>query len=100
MTPMASTTRRRWKWAPALVGFVALSGIAGLLAAAAVTPAVALTGSAADSSIGVFDSLPEYIKVEPLAQASTMYATSNGQQVPIATFYSQNRVEVGWDAIS
>lgn len=92
--------RRRWKWAPALVGFVALSGFAGVLAAAAVTPAVALTGSAANSTISVFDGLPEYIKVEPLAQASTMYATSNGQSVPIATFYSQNRVEVGWDAIS
>jgi len=90
----------RWGWAPALVGFVALSGLAGVLAAAAVTPAVALTGSAADSTISVFDGLPEYIKVEPLAQASTMYALSNGQQVPIATFYSQNRIEVGWDAIS
>ncbi|MGO4533753.1 transglycosylase domain-containing protein [Leifsonia sp. 2MCAF36] len=90
----------RWGWAPALVGFVALSGLAGVLAAAAVTPAVALTGSAADSTISVFDGLPEYVKVEPLAQASTMYAVSNGQQVPIASFYSQNRIEVGWDAIS
>jgi len=90
----------RWGWAPALAGFVALSGLAGVLAAAAVTPAVALTGSAADSTISVFDGLPEYIKVEPLAQASTMYALSNGQQVPIASFYSQNRVEVGWDGIS
>lgn len=90
----------RWGWAPALAGFVALSGLAGVLAAAAVTPAVALTGSAADSTISVFDGLPEYIKVEPLAQASTMYALSNGQQVPIATFYSQNRIEVGWDGIS
>jgi len=90
----------RWGWAPALAGFVALSGLAGVLAAAAVTPAVALTGSAADSTISVFDGLPEYIKVEPLAQASTMYALSQGQQVPIATFYSQNRIEVGWDGIS
>ncbi|MDR6611865.1 transglycosylase domain-containing protein [Leifsonia sp. 1010] len=90
----------RWGWAPALAGFVALSGLAGVLAAAAVTPAVALTGSAADSTISVFDGLPEYIKVEPLAQASTMYALSHGQQVPIASFYSQNRVEVGWDGIS
>jgi membrane peptidoglycan carboxypeptidase len=97
---MTADGRRRWKWAPALLGFVALSGVAGLLAAAAVTPAVALTGSAADSTISVFDGLPEYMKVEPLAQASTMYATSGGKPVPIATFYSQNRVEVGWDAIS
>ncbi|MGH1527069.1 transglycosylase domain-containing protein [Leifsonia sp. L25] len=90
----------RWGWAPALAGFVALSALAGVLAAAAVTPAVALTGSAADSTISVFDGLPEYVKVEPLAQASTMYAVSHGQQVPIATFYSQNRIEVGWDGIS
>jgi len=87
-------------WAPSLLGFIALSALAGVLAAAAVTPAVALTGSAADSTIGVFDGLPEYIKVEPLAQASTMYATSNGQPVAIATFYSQNRIEVGWNQIS
>ncbi len=100
MARMTPERRRRWKWAPALLGFVALSGLAGVLAAAAVTPAVALTGSAADSTINVFDGLPEYIKVEPLAQASTMYATSNGKPVAIASFYSQNRVEVGWDAIS
>jgi membrane peptidoglycan carboxypeptidase len=87
-------------WAPSLLGFIALSALAGVLAAAAVTPAVALTGSAADSTIGVFDGLPEYIKVEPLAQASTMYATSNGQPVAIASFYSQNRIEVGWNQIS
>ncbi|MFF1877030.1 transglycosylase domain-containing protein [Leifsonia sp. NPDC058230] len=97
---MNGSASRRWTWAPALIGFVALSAVAGVLAAAAVTPAVALTGSAADSTIGVFDGLPEYIKVEPLAQASTMYATSNGQQIPIATFYSQNREEVGWNDIA
>ncbi|WP_233265348.1 transglycosylase domain-containing protein [Leifsonia sp. AG29] len=97
---MTPERRSRWKWAPALLGFVALSGVAGLLAAAAVTPAVALTGSAADSTISVFDSLPEYVKVEPLAQASTMYALTGGQWAPIATFYSQNRIEVGWDQIS
>lgn len=82
------------------MGFLALSIVAGILAAAAVTPAVALTGTAADDTIGVFDGLPEYIKVEPLAQASTMYATKAGKEVPIATFYSQNRVEVGWDDIA
>ena len=97
---MKSSGRSKWGWAPALLGFVALSAVAGVLGAAAVTPAVALTGSAADSTIGVFDGLPEYIKVEPLAQASTMYAKSGGKDVPIATFYSQNRVEVGWDDIS
>ena len=84
----------------ALAGYIVLSTVASVLCVAGVTPVIALTGSAADSTISVFDGLPEYIKVEPLAQASTMYALSNGQQVPIASFYSQNRVEVGWDGIS
>ncbi len=100
MTPMKSPERTRWGVAGALTGFLALSAIAGILVAAAVTPAVALTGTAADNTIGAFDGLPEYIKVEPLAQASTMYASKGGQPVPIATFYSQNRVEVGWDSIA
>ena len=97
---MKSPERTRWGVAGAAVGFLALSVVAGILAAAAVTPAVALTGTAADDTIGVFDGLPEYIKVEPLAQASTMYASKGGKEVPIATFYSQNRVEVGWDDIA
>ncbi|GAA4175036.1 transglycosylase domain-containing protein [Gryllotalpicola koreensis] len=83
-----------------LLGFVAMSAVAGLLVAAAVTPAVAVTGMAANNSIGVFQGLPEYLKIDPLATRSTMYANQGNKPVPIATFYSQNRVVDTWDQIN
>ncbi|GAA4187174.1 transglycosylase domain-containing protein [Gryllotalpicola kribbensis] len=83
-----------------LLGFVAMSAIGGLLVAAAVTPAVAVTGMAANNSIGVFQGLPEYLKIDPLATRSTMYATKDGKAVPIATFYSQNRIVDSWNQIN
>ena len=84
----------------ALGAFIGMSVVAGLLVTAAVTPAIAVTGMAANDGIGAFDGLPEYLQIEALPQNSTIYATKGGQEVPIATFYSQNRVEVGWDDIS
>jgi membrane peptidoglycan carboxypeptidase len=83
-----------------LLGFVAMSAVAGLLVAAAVTPAVAVTGMAANNSIGVFQGLPEYLKIDSLATRSTMYAKQGGKDVPIATFYSQNRIVDNWDQIN
>ncbi|WP_027479102.1 transglycosylase domain-containing protein [Gryllotalpicola ginsengisoli] len=83
-----------------LIGFIAMSVVAGLLVAAAVTPAVAVTGMAANNSIGVFEGLPEYIKIDPLATRSTMYATKNGKPQAIATFYSQNRIIDKWDQVN
>jgi membrane peptidoglycan carboxypeptidase len=77
-----------------------MSVVAGLLVTAAVTPAIAVTGMAANNGIGAFDGLPEYLQIGALPQVSTIYANQGGQPVPIATFYSQNRVEVGWDDIS
>lgn len=92
--------RTWWGVLGGLTGFIALSVVAGVLAAAAVTPAVAVVGTATDDTIGAFDGLPDYIQVTPLPQASTMYAMKGGQEVPIATFYQQNRVEVGWNQIA
>jgi len=77
-----------------------MSVVAGLLVTAAVTPAIAVTGMAASDGIGAFDGLPEYLEIEALPQVSTVYANQGGQPVPIATFYQQNRVEVGWDDIA
>lgn len=94
------TARRRWLAAPAFLGLVAISAIGGILVTIAVSPAVAVTGTTATSTINVFNSLPDSIAIQPLQQASTMYAQLNGQEVPIASFYSQNRVEVGWNSIS
>jgi membrane peptidoglycan carboxypeptidase len=84
----------------AIGAFIGMSVVAGLLVTAAVTPAIAVTGMAANDGIGAFDGLPEYLDIGTLPQVSTVYAKSHGKDVPIATFYSQNRVEVGWDDIS
>ncbi|MFC4243359.1 transglycosylase domain-containing protein [Gryllotalpicola reticulitermitis] len=81
------------------LGFIGMSVVAGLLVAAAVTPAVAVTGMAANNSASVFDGLPEYLKIDPLATRSTMYAEKGGKQVPIATFYSQNRIIDSWSQV-
>ncbi|WP_168203905.1 transglycosylase domain-containing protein [Humibacter ginsenosidimutans] len=84
----------------AVGAFLGMSVVAGLLVTAAVTPAIAVTGMAASDGIGAFDGLPEYLDIGTLPQVSTIYAKQAGKDVPIATFYSQNRVEVGWDDIS
>lgn len=83
-----------------LFGFIGMSVVAGLLVTAGITPAVAVTGLAANDSIGVFEGLPEYLKIDSLDTRSTMYATQGGKEVPIAQFYSQNRVDDTWDQIS
>ncbi|TAL45116.1 MAG: PASTA domain-containing protein [Salinibacterium sp.] len=89
----------------AIAGLFSFSVIAGLLVTALVAPAIAVTGVAASSSIGLFDSLPEYIEVGHQAERNTLYAHStapgnvNGY-VPIATIYDQNRQEVSYDDIS
>jgi membrane peptidoglycan carboxypeptidase len=84
----------------ALVGFILASMLAGVLVAAAVAPAMAVTGLAANKGVQAFQGLPDYLKIEPLDQRTTFYATQGGKQVPIATFYAQNRVDVGWNDIS
>jgi len=84
----------------ALLGFVGFSALAGLLVTIGVTPAIAVAGMTASSSIGVFESIPEYIELGKLQQRNTLYGTSNGQQVPFATLYSENRVELEWDQVS
>ncbi|WP_233205980.1 transglycosylase domain-containing protein [Cryobacterium sp. Y82] len=87
------------------LGFVGMSAVAGILVTAAVAPAVALSGMAATNTINVFDSLPEYLSIDRLAQKSNIYASTNaedpvGTRVLLASFYEQNRVDIPSDAIS
>lgn len=85
----------------ALGAFLGMSVVAGLLVTAAVTPAIAVTGMAANDSIGVFEGLPEYLSVGDLAQPTTIYAkASDGSDQPLATFYAQNRLPVTFDQIA
>ncbi|AMB58463.1 transglycosylase domain-containing protein [Microterricola viridarii] len=84
-----------------LLGFVALSAVAGVLITAAVTPALALAGVAANGSISIFEGLPSALSIGELAEGSNIYATNpDGTDRKLATFYEQNREEVGWDRIS
>ncbi|PPG85495.1 transglycosylase domain-containing protein [Rathayibacter sp. AY1H2] len=84
-----------------LIGIVAMSVVAGVLVAASVTPAIALSGMAAGNTVEMFDNLPEYLEIGTLAEKSDVYAKdSSGGDVLLASFYAQNRVEVGWDEIS
>ncbi|GLK15568.1 carboxypeptidase [Herbiconiux flava] len=85
----------------AILGIVGMSAIAGILVTAMVTPALAVTGIAANNSIGMFENLPSYIKPDALAQKTNIYATkADGSNVLLASVFEQNREEVGWDQIS
>lgn len=87
--------------AQGLLGFVGLSVAAGVLATAAVTPAIAMTGLATTTSISVFDGLPDYLQLDSLAQKSSIYAKdAAGNPVLLASFYDQNRIEDSWEQIS
>lgn len=85
----------------ALIAAVGMSVIAGVLVTAAVTPVVAMTGVVANSAITLFENLPDHLGINKLAQPSTLYAKrDDGSLQKIASFYSQDRVEVTWDDIS
>ncbi|MCU1549800.1 MAG: hypothetical protein JWR36_360, partial [Glaciihabitans sp.] len=84
----------------AALGVVAFSAIAGLLITAMVTPAVAVSSVVAQSGIGIFNSLPTFIKIGKLPQQNTIYANEGKKKVPIAYVFSQNREEVTWDQVS
>ncbi|WP_440708419.1 transglycosylase domain-containing protein [Herbiconiux sp. YIM B11900] len=85
----------------AILGIVGMSAIAGILVTAMVTPALAVTGIAANNSIGMFENLPSYIKPDALAEKTSIYATqSDGTPILLASVFEQNREEVGWDQIS
>ncbi len=84
----------------AFIGFVGFSALAGLLVTIGVTPAIAVAGVTTTSTIGVFESLPEYIELGELPQRNEVLAYSGGQPVHLATVYDQNRQELKYDQIS
>lgn len=83
-----------------ILGAVAMSAVAGLLVTAAVTPLVAVSGAAATSAIGIFESLPDHLDPGRLAEPSTIFAQqSDGSLTKIAQFYAQDRETVQWNQI-
>lgn len=84
----------------AVAGLLGFSVLAGVLVTALVTPALAVTSMTANSSIGVFEALPDYMEIGQLAQKNTLYGKRGNQYVPFAEIYKHNREEVSWDEIS
>ena len=58
-------------------GLVGLSAVAGVLIAATVTPAVALSGAAASGAITMFNQLPERLDIDKLMLPTTIYAKNS-----------------------
>ena len=84
-----------------LAGLVGLSTVAGILIAATVTPAIALSGAAATGAISMFDNLPSTLEIEKLMLPTTIYyKDAAGADVELARFYDQNRSPVEFDGIA
>ncbi|GAA1772882.1 transglycosylase domain-containing protein [Agromyces lapidis] len=82
------------------IGLIVASTAAAALVAVSVTPSIAMVGLAASGTISMFDNLPGYLAIGELSEKSNIYATgAGGKPVLLASFYDQNRVEVGWEAI-
>ncbi|WP_066521877.1 transglycosylase domain-containing protein [Curtobacterium ammoniigenes] len=86
--------------AGAFLGFIGFSVLAGLLIAVGVTPGIAVAGVTTTSTIGVFESLPEYITIGDLPQRNELYGYQDGKPVQFATIYDQNREELQYNQIS
>jgi membrane peptidoglycan carboxypeptidase len=88
------------RWPGALLTFVALSALAGMLVAVAVTPGVAVAGEGTSGAVAFFEDLPSYLDIKTPQQVSSVYATKDGQQVKIASFYAENRTTVASNAMA
>lgn len=88
----------------AIGGMLGLSALAGVLVTVMVTPALAVTSMAASNTIGIFEGLPEYIKINEQTQRNTIWAQASQDPaagyVQIATVFAENREEVAWDGVS
>ncbi|MGC3021034.1 transglycosylase domain-containing protein [Brevibacterium sp. FAM 24630] len=81
----------------AFMQFVAVSAVAGIVAAGLAIPGVGVATASANSAVEIFDSLPATLEIKDLGEKSTMLASDGSE---IAEFYWQNRQEVPLDKIS
>jgi len=85
----------------AVVGTLGFSALAGLLVTVMVAPALAVTGITANNTIGIFESLPEYMTIDNQHQQNEILAkNADGTDFHIASVYEQNREEVSLDQMS
>ena len=79
---------------------LAVSVVAGVMIAVAVTPAIAVTSGSAKDGTGLFGELPSDLTIADLDQKTEIYAKNGDRDVRIASFFAQNREVVGWKDIS
>ena len=85
----------------AILGTLGFSALAGLLVTVMVAPALAVTGMTANNTLGIFESLPEYMVIDPQSQQNQIVAkNADGTDFPIATVFAQNRQELALDQMS
>jgi len=79
-----------------LIAFVLVATLGGVLSAGLVMPVVATTSALTNTSVDLFEELPEELVQVPLSKKSTILA-ADGQV--LATFYNQNRIVVTLDQV-
>ncbi len=94
---MLTGEAKRSERVSAFMQFVAVSCAAGIMAAGLAIPFVGFGAASAEAGVDVFNALPAELDERPLAEQSRMLAADGSE---IATFYWQNRQEVGFDDIS
>lgn len=80
-----------------LLAFLLAAAAGGVLAAGLVVPLVAGANVAANSTVQIFDEVPDELEPGPLSQQSRIYASDGSL---LATFYAQNRIVVPLDEVS
>ncbi|MDY6050870.1 MAG: transglycosylase domain-containing protein [Rothia sp. (in: high G+C Gram-positive bacteria)] len=97
---MASSknVRKRRRSPGDLVQFVALSIIAGFIAALILVPPTTVLGASVNASMNWFKTLPATLSDGPLSQPSVIYA--NDGKTELASYYAQNRTAVALEDIS
>ena len=82
----------------ALAGIAGFGALAGVMVTAMISPALAVASVGANSAIGVFNALPEFIELGEQAQKNTLWAQNTADPAegytPIAEVYWQDREEI------
>jgi len=101
---MPENSPRRTSAISSFFGLIGMATLAGVIVTAMVAPAIAVTGVATNSAIGVFDSLPEFIDIGEQAQKNTLWAMRTNDPadgyIRIAELYWQDREEITLDQMS
>ncbi|CAN5147729.1 transglycosylase domain-containing protein [soil metagenome] len=83
-----------------ILGLLGFSALAAVLVVALTAPAIVATSRVTNNAVGLFENLPDYVKIGNQSQRNILYGLRGGEQVPFAQVYDQNRQEVAWEAVS